>query len=101
MNNIAIFASGSGSNAENIINHFNQGNIAKVVLVFSENREAFVLERARKLNVPSILFTLEELKNGKVLSDLKSYKVDYIVLAGFLRSYNLLKSKKSVLRHQK
>ncbi len=87
MNNIAIFASGSGSNAENIINHFRQGNIAKVVLVFSENREAFVLERARKLNVPSILFTLEELKNGKVLSDLKSYKVDYVVLAGFLRLF--------------
>ncbi len=74
MNSIAIFASGSGSNAENIINHFNEGNIAKVVLVLSENKDAFVFERARKLNVPSILFSTEELKNGRVLSILNQYK---------------------------
>jgi phosphoribosylglycinamide formyltransferase-1 len=87
MNRIAIFASGSGTNAENIINHFNRGTTAKVVLVLSENEKAFVLERARKLNVPSILFTLDELQNGKILSDLKRYQVDYIVLAGFLRLF--------------
>jgi phosphoribosylglycinamide formyltransferase-1 len=87
MNKIAIFASGSGSNAENIINHFEQGNVAKVVLVLSENEKAFVFERALKLNVPSLLFTLEELKNGKVLSILKHYQIDYIILAGFLKLF--------------
>jgi len=87
MNNIAIFASGSGSNAENIINHFNRGNIARVVLVLSENKNAFVFERARKLNVPSLYFTIDELKNGKVLSVLKQYQADFIVLAGFLKLF--------------
>jgi len=87
MYNLAIFASGSGSNAENIICHFNEGNLAKVVLVLSENKDAFVLERARKTNVSSMLFTLDELKNGKILSDLKGYSIDYIILAGFLKLF--------------
>ncbi len=87
MNNIAIFASGSGSNAENIINHFRGGNLAQVVLVLSENKDAFVFERARKLNVSAVLFSLEELKNGKILSTLKQHSVDIIVLAGFLKLF--------------
>jgi len=87
MNNIAIFASGSGSNAENIINHFKGGNLARVVLILSENRDAFVFERAQKLSVPSVLFSLDELKNGKILSTLKQYDVDIIVLAGFLKLF--------------
>jgi len=87
MNNIAVFASGSGTNAENIICHFNSGNLAKVALVLSENKDAFVFERARKLNVPTLLFTLEELRIGKVISILKHYQIDYIVLAGFLKLF--------------
>ncbi|RPH30616.1 MAG: phosphoribosylglycinamide formyltransferase [Bacteroidales bacterium] len=87
MRNIAIFASGSGSNAENIVNHFKGGNIARVVLILSENEDAYVLERARKLNVTSIHFSLEELKNGKILSTLKYYSIDMIVLAGFLKLF--------------
>ncbi len=87
MNNIAIIASGSGSNAENIINHFRQGNIARVVLVLSENKEAYVFERARKLDVPSILFNSEEFLNGTVSKTLKRYQVDFIVLAGFLKLF--------------
>jgi len=87
MNNIAIFASGSGSNAENIINHFNYGNLAKVVLVLSENKNAFVFERARKLSVPTLFFTIDELKTGKVLSILKQYNIDIVVLAGFLKLF--------------
>jgi phosphoribosylglycinamide formyltransferase-1 len=87
MNKIAIFASGSGTNAENIINHFERGKVAKVVLVLSENEQAFVFERALKLNVPALHFTLEELKNGKVLSVLKHYQIDYIILAGFLKLF--------------
>lgn len=87
MNNIAIFASGSGSNAENIINHFIGGNLARVVLILSENSKAYVFERARKFNIPSVLFNLDELKNGKVLGILKQYNVDFIVLAGFLKLF--------------
>lgn len=87
MNNIAIFASGSGSNAENIINHFNGGNLARIVLILSENKDAYVFERARKLNVPAVLFSLDEFKNGKILSTLKQYDVDFIVLAGFLKLF--------------
>ncbi|NVO10006.1 MAG: phosphoribosylglycinamide formyltransferase [Bacteroidales bacterium] len=87
MKRIAIFASGSGSNAENIIMHFNRDEVAKVVIILSENRDAFVLERARKLNVPSHLFTMDELNDGGVLMVLKAYDVDFIVLAGFLKLF--------------
>lgn len=87
MRRIAIFASGSGTNAENIINHFNLGEIARVVLVLSDNKDAFVLQRAHKLNVPAQYFQLDDLRNGRVLDLLKSYDIDYIVLAGFLKLF--------------
>lgn len=87
MNKIAIFASGSGTNAENIINHFKQKDFAKVVLVLSENKDAFVLERAHKLNVPAVNFSIEDLKSGKILDLLIKYSVDFIVLAGFLKLF--------------
>lgn len=87
MSNIAIFASGSGSNAENIVKHFSSSQISKVVLILSENQNALVFERARKLNVPSRYFTLEEFKKGNVLEVLREYQVDFIVLAGFLKLF--------------
>lgn len=87
MKKIAIFASGSGSNAENIINHLLGVEVAKVAIILSENKNAFVFERARKLNVPSHLFTIDELNNGGVLFILEEYKIDFIVLAGFLKLF--------------
>lgn len=87
MKNIAIFASGSGTNAENIINHFNNGNLAKVVVVLTENKNAYVLERAKKHGVSAFYFPIEDLKNGKILDLLKEYCVDIIVLAGFLKLF--------------
>jgi phosphoribosylglycinamide formyltransferase-1 len=85
MRNIAIFASGSGSNAENIITYFSNRNSAKVALVLSNNRNAFVLERAAKLNIRSVFFDRKEFYNtGKVLRYLQLYKIDYVILAGFL-----------------
>ena len=63
MRNIAIFASGSGSNAENIITYFSNRNSAKVALVLSNNRNAFVLERATKLNIRSVFFDRKEFYN--------------------------------------
>lgn len=87
MKNIAIFASGSGTNSENIIDHFNSGNLAKVILVLTENKNAYVLERAKKYGVSAFYFPVEDLKNGKILNLLKEYCIDIIVLAGFLKLF--------------
>jgi phosphoribosylglycinamide formyltransferase-1 len=85
MKNIAIFASGSGTNAENIITYFSTRNTAKVALVLSNKRDSFVLERAAKHNIRSVFFDRKEFYvSGKVLRYLMLYKIDFIVLAGFL-----------------
>jgi phosphoribosylglycinamide formyltransferase-1 len=85
MRNIAIFASGSGTNAENIIRYFSNTNSAKVVLILSNRRDAFVLERAARHNVRSVFFDRKEFYvTGKVLRYLLLYKIDFVVLAGFL-----------------
>ena len=82
---IALFASGSGTNAQNIINYF-AGNEGVVVdSVWTNNPEAYVLERAKKFGVDTFMFTKEEFRNtNKVLEELKKRNVDLIVLAGFL-----------------
>jgi phosphoribosylglycinamide formyltransferase-1 len=85
MRNIAIFASGSGTNAENIIGYFSNKNCAKVTLVLSNKRQALVLKRAEALNIPSLFFDYRDFYDTSVVSDqLESYKIDFIVLAGFL-----------------
>ena len=84
MKKIVLFASGSGTNAENIILYFNQKLTAKVVSVFCNNPNAKVLDRAKNLNVPTVVFSKEELNIGFVLNKLEKYKPDLIVLAGFL-----------------
>lgn len=85
MRNIAIFASGSGTNAENIITYFSTRNTAKVALILSNKRDSFVLERAAKHNIRSVFFERREFYvTGKVLRYLLLYKIDFIVLAGFL-----------------
>jgi phosphoribosylglycinamide formyltransferase 1 len=82
---IAIFASGSGSNAEEIIKHFSQHQHIKVVLVLTNNPQAFVLDRAKQLNVPSKVFSREMFRQpGEVLQWLNESKVTHVVLAGFL-----------------
>jgi phosphoribosylglycinamide formyltransferase-1 len=85
MRNIAIFASGSGTNAENIIQHFSNTNTAKVSLVLSNKRQSLVLKRADALNIRTVFFERKEFYvTGKVLRYLGLYKIDFIVLAGFL-----------------
>lgn len=82
---LAIFASGSGSNAEEIIKYFQDKAGIKVKLILSNNPKAYVLERAKKLNVPSVTFTREDFyDSNKVLNLLDKYEIDFIVLAGFL-----------------
>ena len=85
MRNIAIFGSGSGTNAENIINYFANGKTVRATVVLSNKQEAGIHERARKLGVPSFSFSYSEFKEGiPVLKKLADYAVDFIVLAGFL-----------------
>lgn len=92
---IAIFASGSGTNAENIIHHFQKNESIRVVFVLSNKADAFVLERAKRLGVPSKVFNRKQfLDNDEVLGWLKQEKITHIVLAGFmwLMPVNILKS---------
>jgi phosphoribosylglycinamide formyltransferase-1 len=85
MTRIALFASGNGTNAENLIRHLTKG---QAVVLLCNNPQAPVLERARKLGIPAEVFTAEQLQNPKaepsVLSILRSYDVELLVLAGFL-----------------
>lgn len=85
MKKIAIFASGSGSNAENIILFFSKNPEICVNSVFCNVPGAFVLERAKKYNIPSYVFNREELRNtDKILKTLRRQGIDFIILAGFL-----------------
>lgn len=83
--NIAIFASGSGTNAENIIRYFEKNDSVRVLLVISNKADAYVLERARRLEVPCSVFLREDWVTGdKILLLLQQYHIDFVVLAGFL-----------------
>ena len=85
MKRVAIFASGSGSNAENIANYFKGSDAVEISLILANNPEAFVLERAKKLGIESVVVTGKEFRAAdKVLEILKERNIDFIVLAGFL-----------------
>ena len=87
MMNLAVFASGNGSNAENIITHFSGSATAAVKLVISNKADAYVLERARAKGVPSIVMPREELTGetpSALLDTLQQHSIDYIILAGYL-----------------
>lgn len=85
MKRIAIFASGSGSNAEHITEYFAKGDVARVEVIYSNNPKAFVIQRAARLNIPLVLFDREKFYGDEtILRDLQSRKIDLIVLAGFL-----------------
>lgn len=85
MKNIAIFASGSGSNAENIINYFSGSQEVSVALIVCNKADAFVFERAKRLGVPSRLVTKAQMQDeASVMSLLKEFNIDFIVLAGYL-----------------
>ncbi len=82
---IAIFASGSGSNAENISNYFQDNLDVEIALILANKADAFVLERAKNLNIPSFLFTGGEFRHSElVLEKLREERIDFIVLAGFM-----------------
>jgi len=82
---IAIFASGSGSNAENIVNYLSGNDWIKVDSIVSNKADAYVHERAKKMNIESFTFSKSDFQEtDKVLSLLNERGVDFIVLAGFL-----------------
>ena len=84
MKNIVLFASGSGTNVENIIEYFKDIDVKNNFFVFTNNPNAFVIERAKKLDVPYFVFDKEELNNGIVLNKVNDFNPNLIVLAGFL-----------------
>lgn len=81
---IVIFASGSGTNAENLINYFQDSAIATVVRVLSNNEHAKVLQRAKRLKVKTKTFDKRDLMSEDVVLNLLKSEADIIVLAGFL-----------------
>jgi len=84
MKNIVLFASGSGTNAENIITHFANNPTAKVVALFCNKPDAPVLQKAANHQIPTVTFTKEDFTQGLVDKKLLAFRPDLIVLAGFL-----------------
>lgn len=87
MRKIVVFASGSGTNAENIIKYFDEKRTASVVLVLTNNPLAKVIDKAKNLEVKSLVFSKTELNEGKVLRIINEIQPDLIVLAGFLLKF--------------
>jgi len=82
---IAIFASGSGSNAQKLMEHFKRSADAEIVLVLTNNPDAYVLQRADNFEIPTHIFNRDEFyKSDSILELLESLDIDLIVLAGFL-----------------
>ena len=82
---IAIFASGSGTNAEAIINHFQHHENVTVALILSNNPKASVLQRAENHNIPHYVFSRQVYYKEKIVDEvLRLNGIDFIVLAGFM-----------------
>jgi phosphoribosylglycinamide formyltransferase 1 len=85
MKNVAIFASGSGTNTENIINYFKDNKDIKISCILCNKKDAYVLTRAKNHNINFLYFNRDYFYNSaKILDFLSENKVDFIVLAGFL-----------------
>lgn len=87
MKKIIVFASGSGTNAENIIKYFSNTEIAKVVSVFTNNASAKVIDRAKNHQIPVEIFSKNELLERNLLQKIQKIDPDLIVLAGFLLKF--------------
>jgi phosphoribosylglycinamide formyltransferase-1 len=84
MKKILLFASGTGSNVENIIHHFKHHHYIIVVGVYTNNPNAKVLDKAKNQNIPTLIFNREQLTAGFVLDKIAEIKPDLVVLSGFL-----------------
>lgn len=82
---IAIFASGSGSNAQKIMEHFKKNALAEVTLVLTNNPEAYVLQRADNFEIPAHIFNRKAFyQSDEIIKLLQKLNIDLVVLAGFL-----------------
>lgn len=82
---LAIFASGNGSNAEAIMKYFSQHSQIEVVLLLSNNADAFALKRARRFTIPTFVFNKAQFRESdEVIRRLNESHVTHLVLAGFL-----------------
>ena len=85
MKQIVIFASGSGSNAQHIVEYFTASDVARVIKIFSNRKDAFVLQRANNMNIPAVVFDKADFyENDVIFNQLVDLSPDLIVLAGFL-----------------
>ncbi|MFN4809220.1 MAG: phosphoribosylglycinamide formyltransferase [Bacteroidota bacterium] len=85
MKRIAIFASGTGSNAQKILSHFKTSNKIEVALIVSNKTNAGVLNFAKEYSVPTLIIDREKfLKGDGYVPELQAAKIDWIILAGFL-----------------
>lgn len=87
--NIAIFASGGGSNAEVIIQHFHQSIKGDIALIVTNNQNAGVVERAENHDIPFYILDKEELEESEFSEVLVAMDIDFVVLAGFLKKIPL------------
>jgi phosphoribosylglycinamide formyltransferase-1 len=82
---IAVFCSGSGSNAQKIMEYFQHREDIKVAVLMSNKADAFALERAKTFHIPTFVFTRNDFCLSEVvLEELRKYEIDWIILAGFL-----------------
>lgn len=85
MKKIAIFASGEGTNAQNIIDYFKLSDTVNVSLILSNKPTANVLNRAKNEGIPSLIITRQDFYNSnKIIEQLRQANIDFVVLAGFL-----------------
>ena len=84
--NITIFASGSGSNAENIFNYFKNSKLIRIGLVVTDNPKAFVIERCRKHSVPCLVLSQRLLDDSDfMLGVLRDFRTNFVVLSGYIK----------------
>lgn len=82
---VAIFASGSGSNAQRIAEYFKDHPTVVIDSIFTNNKEAYVIERAKNLGIPYIIFNRKDFyETDSVFEELRSRQINFIILAGFL-----------------
>lgn len=85
MTRIAVFASGAGTNAANIISYFHAHRAIGIALIVSNNPQAGVLNVAKRAGIPTLLLTRKDFaEDAPVLAELHRQRIDFIVLAGFL-----------------
>jgi phosphoribosylglycinamide formyltransferase-1 len=86
LKNIAIFASGGGSNAQSIVSHFAEVDWAQVVLIVTNNARAGVIQRAARLGVPCLVLTPKQYKDPAYLQRLmRQFDISLVALAGYLK----------------